>query len=48
VHADTPENLVYVGQSGWHWMRDWFDGDLDDVRVYDRALDAGEIAALIE
>jgi hypothetical protein len=48
THEETPQNLVYVGQSGWHWMRDWFFGDLDDVRVYDRALAAGEIAALLE
>ena len=26
----------------------WFQGDLDDVRLYDRALSAGEIAALAE
>ncbi|MFN9721118.1 MAG: LamG-like jellyroll fold domain-containing protein, partial [Planctomycetota bacterium] len=35
-----------LGRASWY-PRDYFAGDLDDFRFYDRALTAGEIAAIV-
>jgi arabinan endo-1,5-alpha-L-arabinosidase len=45
---DTPDDELYLGQSGWDWMRDWFEGDLDDVRIYDRPLTSDEVARAMD
>ena len=40
------ENNLLVGSEGWSNDTDYFDGDIDNVRLYDRALTPNEINAL--
>jgi hypothetical protein len=45
--ADLPSSLnYYIGLSQWTRYPIHLDGDVDEFRVYTRALDAGEIQAL--
>ena len=41
----TDANVV-LGNAQWFGKDSAFDGDLDDVRIYDRALSATELVAL--
>ena len=43
-----PEKGWDAGPIRWHWfhMTHWFNGGLDDVRLYDRALSDAEVAKL--
>ncbi len=43
---DLPSTAAYLGHDPTDAGGRYFPGDLDDVRIYDRALDATEIAAL--
>jgi hypothetical protein len=42
--GDNSDDIVSIGSEGGN--SNWFDGIIDDVRIYNRVLDASEIAAL--
>jgi hypothetical protein len=42
--APVSSGPLRVGGNGV-WSGEWFDGQIDEVRVYDRALSAAEILA---
>lgn len=42
----TNDEDLFFGKSDDEFFPFWLNGDLDDIRIYDRALNAGEISAL--
>ncbi len=45
VTLNTTTQMLYIGRAPVR-MSEYFDGDIDDLRIYDRALRANEISAL--
>jgi hypothetical protein len=46
VDPEVPGELIHIGNGGWSLGAYGFKGLIDDVRIYDEALDAAQILAL--
>lgn len=43
---DSSDGKVHLGYTGAYWSPNWLAGAIDDARIYDRPLEADEIADL--
>ena len=44
--AVVTDEILYIGKRGYVGYEEYFDGTIDDVRIYDRALSAAEVEEL--